>query len=197
MKKAISFVVAMALAAAMCVVSAADVTLSADATDVKVGDTVTVTVTADGLASIDFAVDYDDAVLEFVKATADSSATIADTSNPDKILIVSGADYADATICTLEFTAIAAGETDINVVVNDSTNAAAESVDVTTSAATVTVAADETSSAPESSVESSVEESPTVEPSNPSTGDSSVVGFAALALAAAAATVVVAKKSVK
>lgn len=81
--------------------------LSADKTDVKVGDTVTVTLTlSKGMQAADFTINYDSNLLQF--ETASLGKNFYSTKEPGKI-ICSWFDAKDTTEFTFTFSAISSG----------------------------------------------------------------------------------------
>lgn len=81
--------------------------LSADKTDVKVGDTVTVTLTlSKGMQAADFTINYDSNLLKF--ETASLGKNFYSTKEPGKI-ICSWFDAKDTTEFTFTFSAISSG----------------------------------------------------------------------------------------
>ena len=159
MKKFASVLLAVLVAFSMFsfVVSAAGVTLtaSADKTNVKVGDTVKVTVAItekSNLASLTVDVKYDNAVFEVVSlkgAGLFTADTVQGMEMPnakyaaDKARFVAVATYAleeGGTLFTAEFKAVKAGACDFELVVSESLNADNAKIDVTANSVKVTVA---------------------------------------------------------
>lgn len=174
MKKFASVLLAVLVAFSMFsfVVSAAGVTLtaSADKTNVKVGDTVKVTVAItekSNLASLTVDVKYDNAVFEVVSlkgAGLFTADTVQGMEMPnakyaaDKARFVAVATYAleeGGTLFTAEFKAVKAGACDFELVVSESLNADNAKIDVTANSVKVTVAEEATE--------------PSTEPTEPST----------------------------
>ena len=150
MKKFASVLLAVLVAFSMFsfVVSAADasITVAADKTNVKVGDTVTVTVALDdnsGLGGLTIKADYDSSVL---KATAMTAGTLGATVNVETGIatMASATTFEDAgTICVMTFEAIAAGTAAVTFVKDEAFDGEFADAALNIGTATITVAADE------------------------------------------------------
>ncbi len=138
------------------VMSGCTVKLSADKTDVKVGDKITVRVTLSeesGLETLTIKANYDSSVLKAVDMRGgDLGATV--NVKTGIATMASATTFEAGTICTMTFEAVKAGEANVTFDVVEATDADFANVEVAVNSVKVTVAAE-------------VVEEPTEKPSEP------------------------------
>ena len=173
MKKFASVLLAVLVAFSMFsfVVSAAapSLTVKADKTSVKVGDTVTVTVSLSeksGLGVLTIKAKYDSSVLEATDMKAGDLGATVNVKTGVATMATATTFEAAGTVCTMTFKAVKAGEATVTFDVTEAYDNDLKEVAMDVGAAKVTVAAAEEPSTEEPSTEEpSTEEPSTEEPS--------------------------------
>lgn len=155
MKKFASVLLAVLVAFSMFsfVVSAAGakVTVAADKTDVKVGDTVVVTVSLaekSGLGTLTVKANYDSSVLEATEMKAGSLGATVNVKTGIATMAAAETFEEAGTICTMTFKAVKAGEANVTFDVTEATDADFANVTVEVNAVKVTVAEEPTTDEP-------------------------------------------------
>ncbi len=207
-KKMLASVIALAMVAALALTAfAAAPVLNMTASEAYVGETVTVTLSATGMAgleSADLEFTYDATVLEFV-SVAKAEGAGYDMGVGDKIadgtatwsLIYTNAADADTDLVVLTFNVLKEGDATVSVAVNswDGTDAAAEGTSTTVKATVKVVeTTTEEESVEETTVEETTVEATTKAPEIVKTGDAGVAAVAGVMALAAVAFVVTRKK---
>ncbi len=206
-KKMLASVIALAVVAALALTAfAAAPVVSLTASKAVVGENVTITVAAKdmaGLESADLEFAYDAEALEYVSVKAGSTEFTPAAGNPEKGLVTFSLMYletatADTTLCTITFKVLKAGNTDVAMTIG-SWDGTEQPADVT-----VTVAAEEKTTAPAPSTTETTTEAPVVtEPTSevpttdnkiPQTGEAGVAAIAGVMALAAVAFVATRKK---
>ncbi len=166
MKKFASVLLAVLVAFSMFsfVVSAAapSLTVTADKTDVKVGDTVVVTVALgaeSGLGTLTVKANYDSSVLEATDMKAGDLGATVNVKTGIATMAAAETFEKAGTVCTMTFKAVKAGEANVTFDVTEATDADFANVTVEVNAVKVTVAEEPTSDEP------STDEPSTDEPS--------------------------------
>jgi hypothetical protein len=154
MKKFASVLLAVLVAFSMFsfVVSAAapKLTVSADKTNVKAGDTVTVTVKLaekSGLGVLTFKVNYDSSVLEATKMEAGDLGATVNVKTGIATMATATTFEAAGTVCTMTFKALKDGEANVTLDVTEAYDANLNEVTVEKGSVKVTVGAGETTTA--------------------------------------------------
>ncbi len=171
MKKFASVLLAVLVAFSMFsfVVSAAapSLTVTADKTEVKVGDTVVVTVALgaeSGLGTLTVKANYDSSVLEATDMKAGDLGATVNVKTGIATMAAAETFEKAGTVCTMTFKAVKAGEANVTFDVTEATDADFANVTVEVNAVKVTVAEEPTSDEP-STDEPSTDEPSTDKPS--------------------------------
>lgn len=172
MKKIASVLLAVLVAFSMFsfVVSAADVALSvtADKTNVKVGDTVTVTVKLSeksGLGVLTIKANYDSSVLKAVEMTAGDLGATVNVATGIATMATATTFEEAGTVCVMTFEAVKAGEANVTFDVTEAYDNDLNEVALQVGTAKVTVAADEPTTDEPTTDEPTTDEPSTDEPS--------------------------------
>ena len=174
MKKFASILLAVLVAFSMFsfVVSAADValTVTADKTDVKVGDTVTVTVALSeksGLGVLTVKANYDSSVLEATDMKAGDLGATVNVKTGIATMATATTFEEAGTVCTMTFKAVKAGTANVTFDVTEAYDNDLAEVKVEVGTAKVTVAEEATEPSTKPSEPSTKPSEPSTEPTEP------------------------------